>query len=156
MLTIEVDFDVYKALTARREAEAVTHNDVLRRLLNLGQASTQLTTNSSAAASSDDWFTKGVRFPAGTDFRAKYKGELHFGKVENGHLVVNGQTSQSPSEAAALITRNNVNGWDFWECRLPGENVWQPINALRRNLYRTTSTAPALSSITGLSFKSST
>ena len=152
-MTIEVDFDVYKALTARRETEATTYNDVLRRLLNLGQAPTQPVTNPSAAASSDDWFTKGVRFPAGTDFRAKYKGELHFGRVESGHLVVNGQTSQSPSEAAALITRNNVNGWDFWECRLPDGNIWQPINALRRNLYRITSTAPVLSSITGLPLK---
>ena len=35
MRTIEVDFDVFKALTARRANEAVTENDVLRSLLGL-------------------------------------------------------------------------------------------------------------------------
>jgi len=31
---IEIDFDVYKALTARRPSEDVTENDVLRQLLH--------------------------------------------------------------------------------------------------------------------------
>jgi hypothetical protein len=36
MAMIEVDFEVFKALTARREQESVTPNDVLRGLLGLG------------------------------------------------------------------------------------------------------------------------
>ena len=33
MRNIEVDFDVYKALTLRRPSEGVSENDVLRELL---------------------------------------------------------------------------------------------------------------------------
>lgn len=37
MATIDVDFEVYKALTIRRETEEMTYNDVLRHLLSLGE-----------------------------------------------------------------------------------------------------------------------
>ena len=37
MQSIEIDFEVYKALTARRTGEGDSPNDVLRRLLGLGQ-----------------------------------------------------------------------------------------------------------------------
>ena len=36
MVTIDVDFDVFKAITNRRADESVTNNDVLRALLKLG------------------------------------------------------------------------------------------------------------------------
>jgi negative regulator of replication initiation len=35
MQTIQIDFDVYKALTVRRSSEDVTYNDVLREMLGL-------------------------------------------------------------------------------------------------------------------------
>lgn len=35
MATIEVDFEVYKELTVRRESESMTENDVIRLLLGL-------------------------------------------------------------------------------------------------------------------------
>lgn len=35
MSTIEIDFDVYKALTLRCTSEEATYNDVLRQRLNL-------------------------------------------------------------------------------------------------------------------------
>ena len=35
MPTIEIDFDVFKALTLRRPSEEVSENDVLRQLLHL-------------------------------------------------------------------------------------------------------------------------
>jgi hypothetical protein len=28
------------------------------------------------------------------------------------------------------ITKNSVNGWKFWECKLPGKQHWQSINTL--------------------------
>jgi hypothetical protein len=135
--TIEVDFDVYKALTLRRPTESVTENDVLRELLGLPPAaqSQPSTLPSSIAHSVSEpgaWITKGVRFPAGTEFRAHYKGETHLARVQNGALVVNGQRYDTPSAAAMAITGSPVNGWMFWECRLPGRAAWQMIKALRR------------------------
>jgi hypothetical protein len=130
MRTIEVDFDVYKALLVRRPSEEVTENDVLRELLGLPKRGTM--TSSPSAAREGDWIAKGVRFPAGTEFRARYRGELHLARVEAGALTLGGKRYDSPSAAAMAITRNiPVNGWTFWECRRPGEANWRIIKELR-------------------------
>ncbi len=132
MRTIEVDFDVFKALTLRRPNESVTENDVLRELLGLppsraGQAPRAV----SVAPEPGAWISKGVRFPPGTEFRAHYKGETHLARVENSALVLNGKRYDTPSAAAMSITGSPVNGWTFWECRVPGSAAWQVIKARR-------------------------
>lgn len=131
MHSIEVDFDVFKQLTVRRSTEEVSYNDVIRELLGLGKgkaSAAKVTTGPSP----DDWVAKGVRFPAGTEFRASYKGQVRTGRVEGGALAVNGQSYDSPSAAAVAVTGSPVNGWRFWECRLPGKSSWQLIESLRR------------------------
>ena len=132
MNSIEIDFDVFKALTVRRASEEVSYNDVLRELLGLNGA------KSVAPATSTDgtaWLTKGVSFPLGTEFRASYKGQAYYGKVENGALMVDGKQFSSPSSAAVAITGKPVNGWVFWECRFPGKSSWTTINSLRKKLH---------------------
>lgn len=131
MHTIEVDFDVFKALTMRRAAEDVTENDILRQMLGL--PSKKEPTVPAARPEAGDWITKGVRFPAGTEFRAKYKGQTWLGRVDGGALVLNGKRYDTPSAAAVAITENPVNGWIFWECRLPGQAGWKILKALRRS-----------------------
>ena len=131
MHTIEVDFDVFKQLTIRRATEDVSYNDVIRELLGLGQDKTSAA-REITDSSLGDWVTKGVRFPAGTEFRATYKGQVRTARVEGGVLVVNGQHYDSPSAAAVAITGSSVNGWRFWECRLPDKSSWQLIESLRR------------------------
>jgi hypothetical protein len=131
MMTIEIDFDVFKELTNLRATESTTYNDVLRKLLGLNPLKTSVL-SPDFASSAGAWTTKGVTFPAGTEFRANYKGQTIFGKVESGCLVVNGKRCNSPSEAAVSITGNMVNGWIFWECRLPGKTSWQIIKTLRK------------------------
>jgi len=131
MMSIEIDFDIYKALTARRQTEQETYNDVLRELLGLGPK--KMTSPQAGAAGKDDgWVSKGVYFPLGTEFRASYKGKNYYGKVESGAFVVSGRRFDSPSAAAVDITGNPVNGWTFWECRLPSRSSWQMIKALRK------------------------
>jgi len=134
MATIEVDFEVFKELTARRVSESVTENDVIRQLLGLDQASSTATPTLSQPVEADrfSWVCKGVSFPHGAEFRATYKGQLYSGKVENGALVVNGERFTSPSAAAVSITGNPVNGWRFWECLLPGTSRWKAIANLRK------------------------
>jgi hypothetical protein len=128
--TIEIDFDVFKALTLRRASEDVSYNDVLREVLGLRRRK-DASSQTSNSPGEGDWAPKGVRFPAGTEFRANYKGKVHLGRVEGGALVVDGKRFDSPSAAAVSITGNPVNGWTFWECRLPGKNSWQMLKALR-------------------------
>jgi hypothetical protein len=132
MHTIEIDFEVFKALTIRRETEETTYNDVIRELLNLGTTRVeQSNAPAPSQASALDWICKGVRFPAGTEFRANYKGGVYYAKVESGSLVVDGKSVTSPSDAAKIVTNTNVNGWTFWECRFPRQSHWKLIKGLR-------------------------
>ncbi len=136
MYSVEVDFDVYKAIFALRANEKVSENDVLRDLLKLGArrepSPATAKENGGLVAASEDWLAKGVRFPSGTDFRSTYKGKTYTGRVQGGALVVDGERYESPSAAAVAITGSPVNGWRFWEARLPGKPSWQLIESLRR------------------------
>ena len=130
MPTIDIDFDVFKALTLRRPSEDVTENDVLRQLLGL--PAKKSTAVAPPAPAPGDWVVKGVRFPSGTEFRATYKGQTYLAKVERGALALSGKHYDTPSAAAMSITGNPVNGWTFWEARLPGQAGWKAIKSLRR------------------------
>ena len=130
MPSIEIDFDVFKAITLRRPSEETTENDVLREVFGL--PAKKLGPQSPATPASDDWVAKGVRFPAGTEFRAHHKGQTFLGRAERGALVLDGKRYDSPSSAAVSITGSSVNGWRFWEARLPGQPGWKMIESLRR------------------------
>ena len=131
MRTIEVDFDVFKALTLRRPSEDVSENDVLRQLLGL--PAKRAAPSPAPASAEGEWLTKGVRFPAGTEFRATYKGQTYLARVEGGALVLNGKRYDSPSAAAMSITGNPVNGWTFWEARVPGQAGWKLTKSYRKS-----------------------
>jgi hypothetical protein len=131
MRTIEVDFDVFKALTLRRPSESVTENDVLREVLGIGPKRPGVAEASDKPAAGD-WVTKGVHFPQGTEFRAHYKGQTFLARVEGGALLLNGKSFDSPSAAAVSITNNPVNGWHFWQCRLPGQSTWLLMQTMRK------------------------
>jgi hypothetical protein len=128
--TIEIDFDVYKAITARRASEDITPNDVLREVLGLKPASRVPPTRSTEGGK--PFVAKGVVFPDGTEFRATFKGERHHAVVQDGALVVKERRCTSVSGAASAITGNQVDGWLFWQCKRPGDSDWQNINNFRR------------------------
>ncbi len=132
MTTIEIDFDVFKELTVRRTTESVSYNDVLREVLGLNPMQAPATTLAPERVSAGGWTTKGVVIPEGTEFRANHKGKTTIGKVQSGSLIVNGQSFDSSSSAAGSITGTSVNGWIFWECRLPGKMSWQLMKTLRK------------------------
>ncbi|MBO9576291.1 MAG: DUF4357 domain-containing protein [Sphingobium sp.] len=151
-MQIEIDFDVYKALTARRESEADGYNSVLRRVLglppsptaNAGAASeiARLLSHSQHSAGKPDrvveallqggaWFNN-VGFPEGTAFRAIYKGTPHLAQIKDGRWVgTDGIVRNSPSEAASAISGTNVNGWRFWYALRPGDTEWRRLDEFR-------------------------
>ena len=133
MATIEIDFDVFKQLTLRRETESVTYSDVIRGLLGMTKEN-ENESHLALASDANAWTYKGISFPIGTEFRCRYKGKVHSGKVVDDGLQIGAAHATSPSEAARLVTQTNVNGWNFWECRLPGESRWRPLKALRNDL----------------------
>lgn len=142
MERIEIDFEVFKALTARRASASVSYNDVLRELLRLppplrpgsagsGAGSPAGPKAHGADSRSRPWVSKNVSFPHGTKFRARYKGRVYEASVLDGALILNGRSFGSPSAAAFSITGNPVNGWIFWECQLPGKTDWRSISTMR-------------------------
>jgi hypothetical protein len=134
MPMIDIDFDVFKALTARRESEAFTINDVIRTLLKLPAIGEK--TKVAPRSTVDDWVSKGVKFPVGTEFRAAYKGAAYSGVVKAGQLLIGGKRAYSVSNAATMVTGTNVNVWNFWECKLPGESRWRTLAVLRSETFR--------------------
>jgi hypothetical protein len=128
MQTIEIDFDVFKEITVRRKHAGITPNDVLREVFSLEPRQEPLTQK---AQSGKPWVVKGVAFPPGTELRSSYKGQMYYARVDEGSLVLNDKKFFSPSAAAIEVTGSSVNGWIFWECKLPGKQNWQSINTLR-------------------------
>lgn len=130
MAHIEIDFDVFKALTALRASEQESYNDVVRKLLDLPQKVGHV---GEPKMNGRGWASKGVHFPSGTDFRMKYKGSVYHATVGEGALLLKGERFTSPSAAAGAITGTSVDGWIYWECRLPGEEQWRIIKSLRNS-----------------------
>lgn len=156
-MQIEIDFEVFKALTALRQDEVDSYNEVLRRLLKLPNAhksapetakpvqagmfgrtpnarlpSTLLKgpspKNALAAYMDGAWFN-GVFFPNGTILKATYKGQNYAAEIKGGLWVdSNGCVRTSPSEAASAISGTNVNGWRFWHAKGPGDEHWRRLD----------------------------
>ena len=85
--SIEIDFDVHKAIELARTSFSETENDVLRKLLKLGEASV---TTSSMETGGLPWSRKGVTLAHGTRLRMEYNGRQYSGAVENGEWVFEG------------------------------------------------------------------
>lgn len=150
---IEIDFEVFKALTALRESESDSYNAVIRRLLTLNTPSAEFVAatdkrlkalgeairdSKPRSPTSDEIQQYGVWYgdvflPEGTRFRATYKGQTHFGRIANGQWVDSeGVIRSSPSDAAGAISNTNVNGWRFWHVLLPGDAAWRKLEELKK------------------------
>jgi hypothetical protein len=130
---IDIDFEVFKKLTALRGAESVTYNDVIRGLLSLPEPPKK---SPPAVNGSRPWIVSGTSFPAGSEFFTGYKGKMYSGIVRDGGLELNdGSKFTTPSAAAVHITGGNVNGWRFWKCKLPGASQYVLIERLRGRAY---------------------
>ena len=150
---IEIDFDVFKTLTALRESESDSYNQVIRRLLSLTNAELSDTPRippPSKGILVEDAFAKarfvaplveamkfGVwfgqrHFPEGTKFRATYKGKSYFAEVRDGNWVgQDGIVRRSPSDAAGAISGTNVNGWRFWYAQIPPDQDWHRLDEFK-------------------------
>jgi hypothetical protein len=59
------------------------------------------------------------------------------GKIDDGSWFINGKHFDSPSTAASTLARTkdgkptSLNGWNYWEAKLPGSTEWKPIKSLR-------------------------
>lgn len=147
-MQIEIDFDVFKELTARRKHENHTYNAVLRELLGLPSSASEVHPDSPSAqiarvaralASIGTSPPSGMGFqardlflPEGTAIRATYKGKLHLARIYRGQwLHPDGSTFDSPSAAATAVTGTNVNGLRFWEALRPNDTEYRKLEIIR-------------------------
>ncbi len=127
-MQIEIDFEVFKSLTARRENEADSYNAVIRRLLELDPPAAEFR---KLIGEKSLWIGN-VEFPHGTRFRATYKGKTYLAEAADGRWVdAEGNERNSPSDAAFQITHTNVNGWRFWHALRPGDTKWQRLDGFK-------------------------
>jgi hypothetical protein len=151
-MKIEIDLDVYKALTSRLELESQTLNDVLREMLDLHSLVELLTPQEESrqfaleaaslnarvfesSTSVQGWvpgfYSRGLVLPDGTALRARYKGKEYRAKIEGSRWVdQEGGYHHSPTAAAKAVTGNSVNGWRFWEACRPGDDKWRRLDLL--------------------------
>ena len=131
MRQIEIDFDVFKELTAKLENEGDNYNGVLRRLLKL--AAPALAKSPPTKQAGRAWVSKGVTFDHDSEFRANYKGQMFTARVSDGRLMISEHgASSSLSHAARLITNTSVDGWTFWEVKRPTDSHWRKAGELRK------------------------
>lgn len=142
-MQIEIDFEVFKALTARLVSEADTYNEVVRRLLSLPATEVTLRVGEFdtpghpavlqglLGQTGGVWFSN-VFFPDGTIFRATFKGRTHRAHIQNSQWIDEfGNVRTSPSDAASAISNTNVNGWRFWFVRRPQDEDWARMDTLK-------------------------
>ena len=155
-MQIEIDFDVFKALTALRKSEADSYNNVIREILGLPsrtQALAAAVRNHAKQTTAHEtakplglfglggmpegiklgvWFGQ-AHFPEGTRFRATYKGKTYLAEIRDGTWVGDdGIVRRSPSDAAGAISGTNVNGWRFWHAQIPPSEDWHRLDEFKR------------------------
>ncbi len=134
MPTIEIDWDVYKAISLYRNEDAQTVNDVLRFVFSeeieqvreprqrYWNPRRQVAEKAAAASQSNNanlpFVTGKALFADGTPFRLIYRGRVYNAIVRNGSLVLEGskETFANLSRAAMKITGGQViSAWDRWD-----------------------------------------
>lgn len=125
-MKIDIDLDVFKALTLLLEHENDTMNAVIGRLLKLPAHGPPET-----PAVMADWFGYGVTLPVGTELRTNYKKQERIGTVRQDGLELDGRLFPSLSAAAIHVTGQNTNGWNFWKVRDSATRTFRPMQTLR-------------------------
>ena len=136
MKTIQIGLEVHKAIEAERRSLAEPENVILMRLLQLNA----LEQSESAPRSRPGpvWKKDGVELPEGTELKATYSEQIVLGVVSGGKWVIKGKAFSSPSMALieSVTTRDgrrtNLNGWNHWTVRRPGEREFVRLATLRR------------------------
>jgi hypothetical protein len=137
--TIEIDFDVHKAIEQERLGFSEHPNLALRRLLKLGPANdVPPGAACNVPPGGRGWAGKGVTLPHRTIIQMEYNNRKYEGVIDNGDWLIDGKRFPSPSAAASgvAVTKNgkhtSLDGWVYWRVKLPGQAEWVALSHLRR------------------------
>ncbi len=132
-INIEISFEVYQRIEAERKSFSDSRDNALRRLLGMEENGSSPKSDEIKSASErgiDLGF--GVYLPHGTEMRMRYKGEYHYGIVQDSAIYVDDTAYFSASDSAKAIAKYNVNGWYKWEVKLPGSESWVLLDSIRK------------------------
>jgi len=118
MRTIRISEQVYKEI-AKRGKFGETPNDVLERVFKITKTKPQNC-------------RIGLFPPNNTECRFNRDGEYVYGRIENGELILSIGNYSAFSTAAKALTGTSLNGWLYWEIKLPDEDQWILANSWRR------------------------
>jgi hypothetical protein len=131
--SIAIDFDVFKAITARRDRADVSENDVLRELFGLPSTAAQPEAKAQKRHATDlVWRSEGANFMVGSKLQHRFRN----GQIASAMIVANGVEYEGIvypglSPAAAAAAGHQANGWQFWEINtLFG---WKKADTLRHS-----------------------
>jgi hypothetical protein len=72
--------------------------------------------------------------PANSQLRAVYKGKEYTAMVDDqGRIIIDGLSFNSPSSAATYVTKGPKDGWIFWRCNDEKEG-WVLLNERRKRM----------------------
>lgn len=135
--SIEIDFDIHKLIETERQNFEESPNDVLRRLLNLPASKLEKSVTISKHTDQLNWRDKDTVLPHGTEIQMTYNGRTWHGKIIGGKWIIGNQQFESPSGAASGIAltkegkTTRLDGWKYWDVKLPGEVSWKRLESLR-------------------------
>jgi hypothetical protein len=128
MPTIDVDFESFKEITARRTTESMTEGDVVRAALGLGNAPAA---SSGGAHTGGHWLSEGVQFPIGLQLKHWFRdGRIVEAKIVSDGINVNGKVFGGLSPAGVEVAGYQLNGWRFWHVKNK-RGKWVTADSLR-------------------------
>lgn len=135
--SIDIDFEVYQLIVLEKRGFEEPDNDVLRRLLGLGDPAVAPTPPADETPGS--WRGPGVELPEGTRLRMTYADAEHSGTIVDGKWKVGDEYYNTPSQAASQVARTKrgtktmLNGWKYWHVKRPSDTSWVPLDTLRKD-----------------------
>lgn len=139
--TIEIDFEIHKLIELERKSFEEPKYLALRRLLNLPEIPAVSAKQEAKLLEQEGrpFVDDGVSVPHGSLARMEYgRGtQVYEGQFLDGYLVVSGKRYSTLSGASVdlAVTRagkkTNLNGWNYWSAKFPGETGWKMLRDLR-------------------------
>lgn len=146
MEKIEIDWDIHKLIENERRGFNEPPYLALRRLLKLPPPAPvpAAPADLSPEEGGSSWSEDGVTVPHGSAARMEYLrgSQVYEGQFLNGRLVVNGVSFDTLSAAASALavtkegSRTNLNGWQYWKAKFPGEEHWRSLGDMRSSRSR--------------------
>ncbi|MCO6385029.1 hypothetical protein [Oceanicola sp. 502str15] len=137
--TIEIDFEIHKMIEAVRKGFHEPEYVALRRLLALPEPSSDEAEDDDINREGIPFTEDGVEILHGSYARMRYlRGTQQYeGQFLDGKLVVEGVAYPTLSAAASDLARTkegkktSLNGWLYWEVKVPGTSRWIKLSDLR-------------------------